>query len=803
MKITKPLSDIEALCILIGIRERQYRFTKFKKHQNIEKKKEELFSIWCKTHPLASWSILHQALVMMGETEAAKSIQTQYLKGRNSYILMHVTCVIIATTFIGHEREAEINIMQTVFTGPPRVGKSSFWKRLLGMMPERHMPSTDIISEEGNVRLDIRGSCGFTVNVSKLDWKKLQAEEEFDAFVALVTQTQDASKFEIVKHFVKKDLTSNLTKSSDQPQTNASVDIKQGSGAHTNQTSPTNTAINTSRITSSSKKVTSDPKSKTREPHSDSITTTSPSTISSKSSETVSFNAKVVTPSTVLQQAMLAMKRAEVTRNVDSMSFVYFTDTGGQPEFQELLPVLMAGCNTVFIIFNLEQDLDSYPQLEYLPSNSNESICYQSPYTVGEMLCQSLMSIPIKDKVHSEVTSSFVFFIGTHKDIVTSQKIYEMNKRLVEIISKTPQYQSHMVQNCGPDNITFAVDNFSSLKNDEDFLPIRRVTQNLLYGETCFSMKVPTLWLFVCIVLQKLGDSHLMISLQHCKEITQKCGIEDKDVVSCLKFLHQKIGVIRFYSTVNLCNIVFLKPQLIINHLSQLMRISFKKDVASRAVMTEKDVEEVVNSYNEIPKDLLFQITRDLLFSAPHPDTTAESPKHYLTCMLPVKAAAQDDHDPTALLFTLEGFVLPTGIGRSIITSILQRRMNTRLPWKISYQSVFRNSLEFTAGTSNVSFMLQYTSNFLRLSVLNKANLKTGICVGVRRCIESAMTEVLQLYSFKDTTLPMVGFFCSECDSKGIDSHMTTLTKDGNLECSETKCVVAIPDNLQHWFKVG
>ena len=99
MKITKTLIDIESLCILIGIRQRQYRFTKLKKHRDNETKKKELFSIWCKTHPLASWSLLHQALVMMEETEAAKSIQTQFLKGRNSYIIaVHVTCIIMIIT---------------------------------------------------------------------------------------------------------------------------------------------------------------------------------------------------------------------------------------------------------------------------------------------------------------------------------------------------------------------------------------------------------------------------------------------------------------------------------------------------------------------------------------------------------------------------------------------------------------------------------------------------------------------------------------------------------------------------------
>ena len=89
---------------------------------------------------------------------------------------------------LGTERDAELSVMQCVFTGPPRVGKSSFWLRLLGIMPERLLPSTGITDTEGTVRLNIRGSCGFAVHVSEVGWKKLQVEEEMGGFLSLITQ---------------------------------------------------------------------------------------------------------------------------------------------------------------------------------------------------------------------------------------------------------------------------------------------------------------------------------------------------------------------------------------------------------------------------------------------------------------------------------------------------------------------------------------------------------------------------------------------------------------------------------------
>ena len=89
------------------------------------------------------------------------------------------------------------------------------------------MASTDLTGEEGSVRLNIRGSCGFAVNISKLDWKKIQAEEEFKAFISLVTQTQNALKFEVEEKFAHED-SSKLREPPQLPQAKPTNDVIKG-----------------------------------------------------------------------------------------------------------------------------------------------------------------------------------------------------------------------------------------------------------------------------------------------------------------------------------------------------------------------------------------------------------------------------------------------------------------------------------------------------------------------------------------------------------------------------------------------
>ena len=88
MEMIKEVSKWEKLGILIGICEPKYKFDKIKQqHKDPEAQKEEMIRRWYDTHPLASWSLLHQALSMMGETEAAQETQDNFLQGMNTFNL--------------------------------------------------------------------------------------------------------------------------------------------------------------------------------------------------------------------------------------------------------------------------------------------------------------------------------------------------------------------------------------------------------------------------------------------------------------------------------------------------------------------------------------------------------------------------------------------------------------------------------------------------------------------------------------------------------------------------------------------
>ena len=81
--MTRDVEDWEVLGVLLGIRDPESKFEKIKQlHKKPDTQREAMLTLWHTNHPLASWSLLHQALNMKGDAKAAQAIRETLLKGR-------------------------------------------------------------------------------------------------------------------------------------------------------------------------------------------------------------------------------------------------------------------------------------------------------------------------------------------------------------------------------------------------------------------------------------------------------------------------------------------------------------------------------------------------------------------------------------------------------------------------------------------------------------------------------------------------------------------------------------------------
>ena len=260
---------------------------------------------------------------------------------------------------------------------------------------------------------------------------------------------------------------------------------------------------------------------------------------------------------------------------------LYLRDTGGQVEFQEMVPLLISGPSIFFFVFRLDLDFKKKFRVEYRKSEGESLNSYTSSITTEEAFLQSLASVDsmdISDEVHGVDTHKpLVFIVGTHKDKLRSlaaEEIAELNEHLKSLIKA--HHFEHLVQSADREKgyVMFTVDNTS--ENDVDFQLIRSKVNSLVRGRKEFTIEYPLRYLLFCLELQNMKAT--ILTLDECKVIAAKFGIREDQLLHLLQFLHLRIGIIRYFDKAGVRHIVIKEPQVLFNAVTNLIVTTFSSE---------------------------------------------------------------------------------------------------------------------------------------------------------------------------------------------------------------------------------
>jgi len=117
-------------------------------------------------------------------------------------------------------------------------------------------------------------------------------------------------------------------------------------------------------------------------------------------------------------------------------AYLRIVDTGGQPEFKDMLPMLTIGPGLYLLFFNLEWNLKEQFKVYYQHPLGESTTTGKSMITLENMLLSTLSSISCSSALVSgkEVNSSYMheiltsskfvaYLVGTHKDKILEEHI--------------------------------------------------------------------------------------------------------------------------------------------------------------------------------------------------------------------------------------------------------------------------------------------------------------------------------------------------------------------------------------------
>ena len=644
--------------------------------------------------------------------------------------------------------------MSCVFSGAPRAGKTTVVRRLKGHHVDIDVPlaSTGVTDEKGVSRIDFVPSSSI---VTDQEWIEMEEDDEVQAFLNLTIIPQRKSEEELVLTENKSDENKNKKATENRRGIDPELETENETGVGRErkrsndgletenerdismkelETKDRRGIVQKSKETDVSKDepVTENERSKMQDSKKIDVnkeTENEPqesekNVLETENEKGTEYESKksdedseLPTPMSVLKKASLHSKQISACRRLSKRHFLLLTDTGGQPEFRKLIPVLIPGPSNTYIVFRLCDEFDSTLPVKFCSHNGKE-IEYGRTFSLREMINDILQNM------HCSKVKGLLMFIGTHKDKIPESErnalIDQKNRELLDILKQCPYYDEDVVMKSDDRRIIFCVDN-TTFENEHKCIRSRVLD---LCQTARFQVKIKPEYLLLALTLK--GTKRVILSFDECVKVADMCGIkQEKGVQEALATLHEKLLMIRVYE-INDDIIVVNKPKVLINKVSRTLKHMIERNSQglqeSRSnLITNSELESIAASGEAMETKVFKKILVHLLIIAPLPK---ENEEYIVPCMGPeIKLEPLSDRciKPNQRFFTFKlsvprkpfHFSVPSTLTSLILCSLLQTKQYTA--------ELCPSKVGITLSKDNVPFVIEIFQDCISLHFENKS----------------------------------------------------------------------------------
>ena len=461
-------------------------------------------------------------------------------------------------------------------------------------------------------------------------------------------------------------------------------------------------------------------------------------------------------------------------------AYLRIEDTGGQPELMDMLPALTISPGLYLLFFNLEWNLKKEFKVFYQHSPGKATTPEESKITLEEMLLSTLSSISCscspanslkgKEANNSDLhdildsSKSVAYFVGTHKDKVTEEQVSRLDKDLQSIVRDTDFFEKGLVQFCSQDKLIVAMNNMDG--GVEEVEAIKKMLNQAM--ERHFKpLSIPAVWLLLNLCLRMNKDR--TASMKSVLELSSQFNMSAYETKVALWFLHHHAGVMMYFPNVPLLeDLVILDSQVVYDSVSFLILRSMNFDNVGQACSENfretgqfvlKDLVAAMDCVFEedlIPPIKLIALLKFLHIIAPiskcehtHLCTEEQDMVYLMPCVLHTANKHQLDtifNDPGRPLHVAPlmirykcGFV-PLGVFPALIASFICRTSFTLVE-----DEVTKNKVQFRWGrletlVSLLSYPKYYAVVISELPVV--AHEIHEECVALREEVKQALEQV-------------------------------------------------------------
>ena len=283
----------------------------------------------------------------------------------------------------------------------------------------------------------------------------------------------------------------------------------------------------------------------------------------------MSVSPQITSNSEAIRSIREQLPKVKPSTELFDVDWIHLLDSGGQPQFLDILPLLFRNESLHIVVIRLTEGLDDKPKVRFYDKGKDV-------YTLPDHLTLSNREFIERacQMAEAQATSgksvAKVMVVGTHKDklgINSEAKLKEINKEL----TKVHQKYSRVLIRKSSDEVIFAV-NAMAPDGEERQQYTEELQKCILEAvkETGDVIDVPLKWLAFHLDLDKTGG---IVRKSECYRRGEILGMGRSEVENALKFF-DKFALLLYHPD-DVPDLVFTKMYPLISRLSRLIKASF------------------------------------------------------------------------------------------------------------------------------------------------------------------------------------------------------------------------------------
>ena len=498
------------------------------------------------------------------------------------------------------------------------------------------------------------------------------------------------------------------------------------------------------------------------------------------------------------------VEKSKGSKRFLELQWIHFIDSGGQPQFHEVLPAFIRNTTATIFVIKLSERLDEHPLIEYYDRNGE--LCgksYSHALSNDQMLQCCVRTIHSRPST-GEGKHSKTLVVGTHRDLESacSETRIEKNRMLVKMLK--PILQDELVLYCprlqNPE-VIFPINAQTPAEQDHQVCAlIRKQVEDKKHAPPPY--KIPIGWFLLEQDIIKASNSGV-ISKKECTGIASLLNVDAEALTAALKYF-DNLNIFLYYPSV-LPEVVFSNPQILLNKVTELVQFSYSLrsdrpplavegkwlQFRDKGVVTLDMFQDDRFSAHYIPglffpADLI-ELFKHLLIIAP-----ISNKEYFMPSLLRIISSAEvskllppPSSSAAPLLVHFPAGCAQNGVFCSVVVYLL-----SKCQWKFARDiegnllCVSRSCVHFKFPGKPASIVLVDSFTYFEVHIETRDTLYPKVCPMIRDSIFSGLKVAAKTLRYNNST-PVSAFFC-KCSSPPHAATPVIEDDDCYLMCTMT-----------------